>query len=559
MLKKISIRTKLLIVLGITTVSLVIAIGVSMSFMRERMVQDRVAKLRGVVEVATEIATALDKDVAAGKFSREEGVARFKEIVRGMWYDNHNDYVSVGNTDGVWVVNPGAPKVEGTRGTKMPDGKYILDGLVAAAGRTDGLMEYDYPKPGTTEPLPKLTFAKKFAPWQLIVNSGVWIDDIQKDFRHTLAMVSGLGLVIVLFTAGLILLIGRDIGGSLAGLKGKMQAIAGGDLSASIDETARKDEVGAMAGAVQVFRDNALRIRELEREEEEAKRRSAEDRRAMLTSLANGFETDVNGIVQSVATSAAVMQRTASSMTDNATSATDQATAVTSASERALNNVQTVAAAAEELSSSVAEIARQISQSSGVAGRAVAEADQTNATMQSLSGAAEKIGTVVQLIQSIAEQTNLLALNATIEAARAGDAGRGFAVVASEVKALATQTAKATEEISAQVTGMQDMAGQAAAAINGIAETIGEINQITVAISSAVEEQGAATREIARNIQAAAEGAGEIARHISDVSRSTATTGAAASDVLNGARDLDRQSGLLRGAVDQFLDRVRAA
>ena len=559
MLKKISIRAKLLIVLGITTVSLVVAIGVSMSFMRERMIQDRVAKLRGVVDAATEVAAALDKEVTAGKFSREEGMARFKDVIRAMWYDNHRNYVAVGNMDGIWVVNPGAPKVEGGRGTQMPDGSYILEGLIAADRRGDGLMEYDYPKPGTTEFLPKMTYAKKFAPWQLIINSGVWIDDIQKDFRHTLAMVSGLGLVIVLLTAGLILLIGRDIGGSLARLKTKMQAIASGDLSVDIDEVARKDEVGAMAGAVQVFRDNALRIRELEREEEDTKRRAAEERRSVLTSLANGFETNVNGIVQSVAASAAVMQQTASSMTDNATATSEQATAVTSASERALNNVQTVAAAAEELSSSVTEIARQISQSGGVARRAVAEADQTNTTMQSLSGAAEKIGTVVLLIQSIAEQTNLLALNATIEAARAGDAGRGFAVVASEVKALATQTAKATEEISAQVTGMQDMAGQAVNAINGIAETIGEINQITVAISSAVEEQGAATREIARNIQAAAEGSGEIARHISDVSKSTATTGAAASDVLNGAHDLDQQSGLLRGAVDQFLNQVRAA
>jgi methyl-accepting chemotaxis protein len=189
----------------------------------------------------------------------------------------------------------------------------------------------------------------------------------------------------------------------------------------------------------------------------------------------------------------------------------------------------------------------------------VGDAERTNATVGALSTGAEKIGEVVKLIHSIAAQTNLLALNATIEAARAGDSGRGFAVVASEVKALANQTAKATEEISSQVAAMQASTSEAVASIGGITETIAQMSEITVSISTAIEQQGGATREIARNIQSVAAGSSEISAHIGGVTSAAAATGKAASEVLSNARELDNQSGMLRGAVDEFLGKVRAA
>ncbi len=296
-----------------------------------------------------------------------------------------------------------------------------------------------------------------------------------------------------------------------------MQDLAEGRLDGEIPGLGRGDEIGAMAATVQIFKDNAVRIRGLDRKEAEVQARAEAERRAAMESIAGDFERSVTGIVRSVSTAAAGMQTTAQSMTTTASDASARAATVGAASQRSSDNVGTVASAAEELSGSVTEISRQVARSSEIASKAVSDAERTNATVGALSTGAEKIGEVVKLIHSIAAQTNLLALNATIEAARAGDSGRGFAVVASEVKALANQTAKATEEISSQVAAMQASTSEAVASIGGITETIAQMSEITVSISTAVEQQGGATREIARNIQSVAAGSNEISAHIGGV------------------------------------------
>jgi methyl-accepting chemotaxis protein len=354
-------------------------------------------------------------------------------------------------------------------------------------------------------------------------------------------------------------MIGRGIAGPITELGERMRGLADGVLDADIPGLERGDEIGAMAASVQIFKDNALRIRGLEKVETEAQERASAERRAAMESIASDFERSVNGIVRSVSTAAAGMQTTAQSMTASASDASARAATVGAASESSSNNVGTVAAAAEELSSSVAEISRQVMQSSEIASKAVGDAERTNATVQALSTGAEKIGEVVKLIHSIAAQTNLLALNATIEAARAGESGRGFAVVASEVKALANQTAKATEEISAQVAAMQSSTSEAVHSIGGISETIALMSEITVSIATSMDQQGDATREIARNIASVAAGSSEISTHIGGVSTAAAATGMAASDVLANARELGNQSGMLRTAVDVFLAKLRAA
>jgi methyl-accepting chemotaxis protein len=559
-LSKIKIRTKLAMVLGLTALSLVLAIGIATSLQHERMVQDRIAKLRAITEVVAELAQSLSTDVKAGKLTQEQALARFKDVTRTMWYDGHRNYVAIGELNGNWFMNAAVPKIEGTAGNKNANGRYLLEDFIAEVRNSDdGMSTYDYPKPGTTEPLPKLTYIKKFAPWNLLITTGVWIDDLDADYHAVLFKLAGIGGLILAFAAGVIFMVNSDISRSLGSLKTKMEALVNGDLSVKIDETNRRDEIGEMAATVQVFKDNAVRIHGLEQQEAEVAQRAAVERRAAMDALATGFETSVNGVVGAVASSAATMQTTAEAMTKNAGDTSERVVFVRSASDKALDNVQTVAAAAEELSASVNEISRQVTHSTEIARKAVAEAEQSNSTVQLLSGGAEKIGAVVQLIRNIAEQTNLLALNATIEAARAGEAGRGFAVVASEVKALATQTAKATEEISGQVATMQSTTAEAVTAINGIADTIAQMSKIATTISAAVEEQGAATREIARNIQAAATGSSEISSHIGGVSTAAVATGSAASEVLTGARDLDRQAGALRSAVNEFLRQVRAA
>jgi len=363
---------------------------------------------------------------------------------------------------------------------------------------------------------------------------------------------------VVLFAAPY-LLMRRSVFTPLGRLQNAMIRLAGGELACTVPATERKDEIGEMAGAVQVFKDNAVRTKALEAEQVEQKRRAEEERRAAMLQLAKQFEESIGGVIQTMTGAVSDLQESSEEMASTANETSAQATTVATAAEQASTNVQTVASAAEELSGSIGEISRQVAQASEIASAAVNEAERTNVKVQGLARAAEKIGEVVALITDIAEQTNLLALNATIEAARAGDAGKGFAVVASEVKNLANQTAKATDEIGAQITGIQTATQEAVSAIESITKTISKINEVNAGVASAVEEQGAATQEIARNVEQAAAGTQEVSANIAGVNEAATETGTAAAGMRSAAGDLSRQSAKLREEVDRFLANVRAA
>jgi methyl-accepting chemotaxis protein len=373
------------------------------------------------------------------------------------------------------------------------------------------------------------------------------------------AQVLWLGLAGLVVSIGLAWVVGRGIAQPVVRMCAAMRTLADGDKTVAIPGLGRHDEVGQMAGTVQVFKDNMLEADRLRAEQERTKAAAEAERRQGMLRLADEFETGIKGVVNAVATQAGQMQSAAQAMSATAQAATQQATSVAAAVEQASASVQTVASSAEELSSSVREIGQQMERSSKIAGQAVAEAEQTNATVEGLNKTAQRIGEVVQLIETIASQTNLLALNATIEAARAGDAGKGFAVVASEVKSLANQTAKATSDIKTQIDEIQGATQQTVQAIRSIGGTIRQMSEISTAIASAVEEQGAATQEIAGSVQQAAQGTAEIATNIGGVSRAANETGAAAAQVLAGAGELSAQSEKLRRDVDTFLTTVRAA
>ncbi len=341
-------------------------------------------------------------------------------------------------------------------------------------------------------------------------------------------------------------------------MTGAMARLAQGDKSIATPALANRDEIGGMARAVEVFKQNAIEQERLQ--SEQSREREARERRAVtLERLIAEFQDTVTGVVGTVSSSATRLQINAETMSTVAGQTNRQSAAVAAAAEQATANVRTVAAAAEELNSSTGEIGRRVTDSAQITAEAVEEARRTNATVESLAAAAQKIGQVVELINSIAGQTNLLALNATIEAARAGEAGKGFAVVASEVKSLAQQTARATEEIAAQVTGMQSATGGTVSAIQGIGSTIGRLSEIAAAIASAVEEQTAATQEIARNVQEAAAGTAEVTRNIGGVTEAANETGLSANEVLGASTELSRQSERLRAEVDGFIAKVRAA
>jgi len=358
--------------------------------------------------------------------------------------------------------------------------------------------------------------------------------------------------------ATVVYLTNRSIVPPILNMVGAMERLASGDHAVEIPATDKQDEIGLMARAVLVFKENMIKARELAAKEAETIRQRVA-RATRVNELTESFDASISSVLRSVASASTELQATASQMTATAEETSVQATAVAAATEEASTNVQTVAAATEELASSVAEISRQVAQSATIAQKAVAEADRTNTTVQGLYKDAASIGDVVKLISEIASQTNLLALNATIEAARAGEAGRGFAVVAAEVKSLAEQTAKATDQIGHQVSSIQASSSEAVSAIKGISATINQMNEIAAAIASAVEEQGSATQEIARNVQQAALGTNEISSNVSGVRHAATDTGAAAHQVLSASGELSKQSEMMRGEVETFLGNIKAA
>jgi methyl-accepting chemotaxis protein len=384
------------------------------------------------------------------------------------------------------------------------------------------------------------------------------VQETTRGIERTVTISVVLGIVSLLLGSMLSLVISRGIARPVKAMTDAMDSMARGDLEIAIPATGNRDEIGAMAKSMAVFRDGLRRARELAAEQE-AERALREARGQAIERMTREFDSTVSDALTIVAGAVSELDATATAMSATSEETSRQATVVAAATEQASASVQTVASAAEELSTSIREIGRQVEESSRVSQAASDEAIRTNRTVSDLAESSSRIGAVVQLISDIASQTNLLALNATIEAARAGDAGKGFAVVAGEVKTLAAQTAKATEEISSQIGSIQLTTRDAVAAIADIVTRIGDINAIAGAIAAAVEEQSAATQEIARNIQQAAVGTQEVSANIGGVTEAAAETGAAATQVQSSSRSLARQTTGLKTEVEAFLARVRAA
>lgn len=381
---------------------------------------------------------------------------------------------------------------------------------------------------------------------------------VQADSGLLLYVLGGAFVIVILMTLAFGLATGWLVR-RIETLTAEMRRLSQGDTTIEVTEAGARDEIGDMARAVEVFRENAIQVEQLKQDQIEANRRALEEKSAMMSRLADEFDSSVGAIVESVTTAATRMESSAQTMSSNAAETSQQTDNMASAADDALRNVDTAASGVVQIFDGIQSVARQVGQSTDIAERAVSEADRTNKTVSGLATTAQNIGAVVTMIQDIAEQTNLLALNATIEAARAGEAGKGFAVVASEVKSLASQTAKATEEISQQIQSVQKVSDEAVSAIGGIGATIKEISEIAASIATAVQQQGSTTETITHSIREASQRTNQVSSNISDVGQAASRTGRAADQLLDDARDLTQQGSQLRDKVQVFLNQVRSA
>ena len=523
--------------------------------------QQKQIELRHLGDVALGIIKEEHAAVQKSGVSDADAQKRAMARIGALRYGN-NDYFWINDLHPKMVMHPIKPEMNGNdlSSYKDPNGKLLFVDFADTVKKSgSGFVPYEWPKPGFDKPQPKLSYVVGFAPWNWVVGTGVYIDDLKAQTwasTQRSLIVAGVILLLMLVVS---IFVARSVTGPLQRMTVAMNDLASGNLAVEVPGVGRGDEVGEMAKAVEIFKSNAIARQKLEAEQREAETRATSGRKADMNKMADNFETAVGQIVEAVSSASSQLELSAGTLTATAERAQELTTAVAAASEEASTNVQSVASATEEMASSVSEISRQVQQSARMATDAVDQARVTNDRVSELSKAATRIGDVVELINTIAGQTNLLALNATIEAARAGEAGRGFAVVASEVKALAEQTAKATGEIGQQISGIQAATQESVNAIQAISGTIEKLSEISSTIAAAVEQQGAATQEISRNVQQASMGTQQVSSNIGDVQRGASETGSASSQVLAAAQSLSGNSNRLKLEVGRFLNSVRAA
>jgi methyl-accepting chemotaxis protein len=552
-----SVGLRIYSIIGLSFCGLIGLAAMQTSNLADSLRQQRQSELSHVAQLAKGIAQeeydTSQRDRSPDELARKIAAARIGKLRYG-----NDDYFWINDLRARMIMHPVKPEMQGQDyiDLKDPTGKrFFAEFLDLVKSKGSGYVYYQWPKPGSDEPQPKLSYVTGFEPWGWVIGTGVYIDDLQAQLWDSAKKVIFAALIVIALLGAVTLVMARKMSSALVMMTSSVTKLGEGDFG--ID---RRDELGDMARSIEQFK---VKVEQKARDEAQAKlsqdQLAAGQRKREMHKLADDFEGAVGEIVETVSASSTELEGSAGKLTSTAERAQELATIVAAASEEASTNVQSVASATEELTSSVNEISRQVQESARMANEAVDQARRTNDRVAELSKAAARIGDVVELINTIAGQTNLLALNATIEAARAGEAGRGFAVVASEVKALAEQTAKATGEIGQQIAGIQSATQDSVHAIKEISGTIEKLSEISSTIAAAVEEQGAATQEIARNVQQAANGTQQVSSNITDVQRGASETGSASSQVLSAAQSLSGDSNRLKLEVGKFLNSVRAA
>jgi methyl-accepting chemotaxis protein len=559
-----SIRSRLLLTSTLSMLAFLILAIYSVTAFRQNLYESAQGRLKDLVSSAETIITSYEQQARDGKLPADQARARAIEAVRAMRYDT-SGYFWIHDMDMRVIMHPMRPEWDGQikSDIKTVEGKPLygeMNQAIRTAGGTEAFYAYGWPKPGEAKDknFPKESFVKLFKPWNMVVGTGVYIDDIDARAWSVGLVLGAICLIVLAALSALVLMLDRSISRPLAAASELLDRLNAGDAKATADLKTSVPEINGIVRAIEGYRQSIIEREQMaSRSSADVKVREA--RQVRIDALIAEFRRDAAAALDRVGANARSMVGTASDLNTTADTTANRVTGAAAAAEQASASVEQAAAAAEELASSIQEIARQIATTNKVIERASDTARSANTQITGLADAASRIGDVVDLINNISCQTNLLALNATIEAARAGEAGRGFAVVASEVKSLASQTAKATEDISAQISGIQTSTGDAVAAIRQITDIMEEVNHYTAAIAAAVDEQGAATGSISRNVSEASTGTRQVADAMSVVAQGVGETTRSAASVLQASNEVTERTSGLNGVVDNFLKGVTAA